>query len=85
MQQVGHLLARATHVKNAILLTYGAILFFLLTSVLIFLNVRSSAHVFSWWIQTSFILGLLVEFGAVLTLMIEVFLAFKVIKIEAGS
>ena len=83
-RQVSHLFARATHVKNAILLTYGAILFFLLTSVLIFLNVHG-AHAFFAWIQVCFVLGLILQFSAVFTLMIEVALAFKVIKIEAGS
>jgi hypothetical protein len=83
-RQVSHLLARATHVKNAILLTYAAVLFFLMTSVLIFLNVHG-AGAFSSWIQASFVLGLLLQFGAVLTLMIEAALAFKIIKIEAGS
>lgn len=82
--QVNHLFQRATHVKNAILLTYGAILFFVLTSVLIFLDVHGVGSLFKW-IQLSFVLGLLVEFSAVLTLMIEVALAFKVIKIEFRS
>ena len=82
-RQVSHLFARATHVKNGILLTYGAILCFLSTSMLIFLNMRA-AHDLSVWIQVSFVLGLLMEFAAALTLMIEVALAFKVIRIEAG-
>ena len=82
--QVKYLLSRATHVKNAVLLAYGAILSFLLTSLLIFLNGRGAAA-FSSCILASFVTGLVLEFVAVFIVMIEVALAFKVVKIEAGS
>jgi hypothetical protein len=83
-QQVGHLLDRATHVKNAILLTYGGILGFLMTSALIFLSARGWG-LSAIWIQASFILGMILEFAAAFTMMIEVALAFKVIRIESQS
>lgn len=84
VQQVAHLYSRVTHVKNAIILAYAAILSFILTSILIFLNMKG-AIVYTSWTLGAFILGLLLEFGSVLTLMVEVALAFKVLRIEARS
>ncbi len=83
-EQVAHLYSRVTHVKNAIILAYAAILSFILTSVLIFLNMKGAFTHTSLTLAT-FLLGLVLEFGSVLTLMVEVALAFKVLKIEARS
>ncbi len=82
--QVGHLYSRATHIKNAILFAYAAILSFILTSLLIFLNVKGAFTATSWTLGT-FVAGLIFEFVSVSTLMVEVALAFKVIRIEARS
>ena len=83
-QQVEHLLARATHVKNAILMTYGAIALFLLTSVLIFFNARG-AYSISPYVVAVFLAGLLLELVASLVMMREVALAFKIVHLESGS
>lgn len=83
-QQVAHLLARATHVKNAILMTYAAIALFLLTSVLIFFNARG-AFGLSTLVVGVFLLGLMLELLASVVMMREVGLAFKVVDLEARS
>ncbi len=84
VEQVAHLYSRVKHVKNAIILAYAAILSFILTSLLIFLSVKG-AFMYTSLILATFLLGLVMEFASVLTLMIEVALAFKVLKIEARS
>jgi hypothetical protein len=80
--QTAHLFRRATHVKNAILCAYGAIILFLCTSVLLFLNIRSVISL-SPWIVVTFMAGLLFELAAGVVMVIEVALAFEVIRIES--
>ena len=82
--QVGHLLRRATQVKNAILLAYAAILLFLATSVLIFVNIRSEASI-SFWVVFAFLAGLVLELIASIVMMVEVMLAFKVVRLESTN
>jgi hypothetical protein len=82
--QVAHLVRRAGHVKNVVLLTYGSIIFFILTSVAIYLGVYTSLPLFGWIIGF-FLIGLLLVLTAAITEIIEVALAFKVIELESRS
>lgn len=82
--QVEQLLRRATQVKNAILLAYAAISFFLVTSVLIFVNIRSEVSL-SFWIVFAFLAGLILELIASIVMMVEVNLAFKVVRLESTN
>lgn len=82
--QVAHLFRRATQVKNAILLAYAAILLFLVTSVLIFVNIRSETSL-SFWIVFAFLAGLVLELIASIVMMVEVNLAFKVVRLESTN
>ena len=82
--QTKHLLERAKHIKNAILLAYGAIISFLLSCVLIFLSARLPMPATVWVIST-FLLGLLLELAACIMMMVEVALAFRVVEIESRS
>lgn len=83
-KQADHLVKRATHVKNVILMTYLAIVCFLSTSLLIYLHVYGSSQLFPW-IIASFLAGLLLVFSCAILMMIEVALAFKVISLESKS
>ena len=82
--QVDHLLRRATHVKNVILMTYWAIVCFIMTSILIYLNVYTSFQLFPY-IIASFLAGLLLVLFCAILMMVEVALAFKVISLESKS
>jgi hypothetical protein len=82
--QVAHLLARATHVKNAILLTYVSIALFLLTSVFIFFKAHGELDL-SFWVLACFLSGLVLELVASVIMMVEVALAFRIVQMESGG
>ena len=82
--QIGHLVRRAAHVKNVVLLTYAAIVCFILTSVMIFLSVYTTHPLFSFIIGF-FLTGLLLILVASVTEIFEVTLAFKIIRLESKS
>lgn len=83
-EQVNHLAKRAGYVKNAILLTYCAIVCFLVTSVLIFLNIYVSFRLFLWVIDV-FILGLLLLLVSSYLMILETRILYKVITLERES
>lgn len=82
--QVKHLMERATHVRNAILFAYCAIVSFMLTSVLIFFNVYAG---FTLWdiIISVFHAGLLLVLGSAVFMIAETLLFYKVISLERNS
>ena len=84
LRQVGGLVSRATHVKNAIILTYGAILCFVATSILLFLNLYTFIQSFTPTIAC-FLIGLLLILISSLLMMVEVALAFRIVTLEYES
>ena len=82
--QVEHLTNRARHVKNVILATYAAIVSFLATSILIFLNVYANFELYPIIILV-FLVGLLLILIASIMEIIEANIAFTVIRIESHS
>ena len=97
MEQVRHLLARTRHVKNAIILQYAAISFFILTSLFLFWNVYSalSSEVsvqvsvlggfFSAIAALTFVIGLILIFLSSVLMMREAALAYHIVDLEAKS
>lgn len=83
-EQVHHLVDRATHVKNAILLTYSAIASFVATSVCLFLNVYTNFQLYPVIIGF-FLLGLILVLISSLLMIAEVELSYKVIRLEKRS
>ena len=83
-KQLSRLMKRATHVKNAILLTYSAILCFVLTSLLLFLNTYTALRVLSLTILF-FLTGLLLVLLSSIFMMIEVGIAFNILRLEKKS
>ena len=82
--QIHNLMRRASYVKNAIVLTYLAIVSFAGTSVLIFLNIYSLfqlTHLMIIW----FLLGLLLIFVSAILMILETNLFYKVISLERRS
>ena len=83
-EQVRQLMTRTRHVKNAILMQYVAITFFILTSLLLFMNVYTPFHLRTLLVA-SFIAGLcLILFSSVIMIG-EVALAYRIIDLEARS
>ena len=82
--QIASLVRRAWQVKNVILLTYAAIVCFVVTSVLIFLNVYFK-FVLYHVIVAVFIMGVLLLLAGAFLMMAEVALAFHIIKLESRS
>ena len=82
--QITHLVRRASHVKNVVLLSYAPIVCFVLTSVTIFLGVYTDYRLFPLIIGF-FLIGFLLILVAALTEMVEVALAFKVVDLESRS
>lgn len=81
-QQVNQLLRRAYYVKNAIVMTYLAILFFAGTSVLIFLDFYTD------WEKLTFIVftfGLLSLWVSAILMILETSLFYHIINIENKS
>ncbi len=82
--QVSNLMRRATYVKNAIVLTYGAILCFTMTSILIFSNIYSSFQPLHFTVSI-FLFGLLLIFASGVLMILEAALFYKIISLEAKS
>lgn len=82
--QLGRLKRRATHVKNAILLTYGAIVSFLATSVFLFLNIYMEAAL-SYLAISFFLTGLICVFAGSVLMIIEVTISFNILQLESKS
>ena len=80
--QVDHLIQRAAHVKNAILLMYVAIMCFVATSIFLFLNIYMHFQ-FSYLAIMFFLIGLVLVFVVSASIMIEVALSFKVLDLES--
>ncbi len=82
--QVEHLFRRASLVKNAILFTYGSIVFFTGTSVLILFSIYSSRllHVF---IIAAFAMGLFLLFMTAVIMLVEAGLFYHVLTLEKKS
>ena len=83
-EQVDRLAKRATHVKNAILLAYSAIICFIATSILLFFKIYTSLQL-SHLAIASFLLGLAFIFAASILMIVEVTLAFNIVRIEKES
>ena len=83
-QQIDHLMARARHVKNAILMAYAAIICFSVTSVLIFLNVYAAFQLYQTIIVV-FLAGLFMTLAGAACLIAETRLFYKVIALERKS
>ena len=82
--QVHNLMLRATYVKNAIVLTYCAILCFTGTSILIFSNIYSPAQLLHFTIAV-FLIGLVLVFASSVLMIMETALFYKVISLERKS
>ena len=81
-EQLDHLIQRATHVKNAILLTYIAIMCFVVTSIFLFLYIYTRFQSLHLTIAF-FLIGVLLVFVVSVFMMIEVALSFKVLDLES--
>jgi hypothetical protein len=82
--QVDHLYRRATFVKSAILLTYGSIVCFVITSILLFVSVHTTLHFFRLTMFL-FLTGLALILSTAIIMMVEITLAFKVVTLEKAS
>ena len=82
--QLGRLFKRATHVKNAIVLTYSAIICFLATSVFLFLNTYTEAQ-FSYLTISFFLAGLICVFASSILMIVEVVISFNILQLESKS
>lgn len=80
-EQIAHLTKRAYHVRNSVLLSYSAIILFIGTSLLMFLDrfVKISLHNL---IIVVFMIGLLMVLGVALSMIIETVYFYKIITIE---
>ena len=79
--QVDHLMKRASYVKNAILCTYGAIICFVSTSILIFCGSYSSIQI-KFWSTMIFFLGFLALITTSALLILETRLFYRVMVLE---
>ena len=83
-EQLNHLMKRATYVKNAILLTYSAILCFVSTSLLLFLNTYTALGLLNF-VMIFFLTGLLLVLVSSIFMLIEAGIAFNIMKLERKS
>lgn len=83
-EQLDHLMRRAAHVKRAILLAYAAIVCFMASSVLIFLNVYTAAAVGQGAILV-FLVGLACVLASAVVMMAETRLFYTVLTLERLS
>lgn len=84
VQQIHGLSQRVTHLKNAILLSYVAIVCFILTSILLFIKIYVGIETFAVTV-TFFLFGLLLILVDCVLMMIEISLAFHIVTIEQKS
>ena len=80
-EQVEQLMRRASHVKNAIISTYFAIICFVATSILLFLNAHTS-NGFHGLLIGVFLMGFLALVATCVLMVLETGLFFKVIAVE---
>ncbi len=83
-KQLPRLMRRARFVKNAILAAYAAILSFITTSILIFLNIYSQIKLTPATIA-SFLVGLALILASSVFMMIETAIAFHILRLEEKS
>ena len=83
-EQLPRIMKRATHVKNAVLLTYGAILCFIATSVFLFLNLYTDLELTHWTIGI-FMMGLLLVLVSAVFMIVETTIAFRILVLEGKS
>ena len=83
-KQISGLSRRVTYIKNAILLSYAAIVCFIVTSILLFVKIYAGVETLSLTV-TFFLLGLLLIFADCVLMMIEISLAFQIVAIEQKS
>ena len=81
VEQVDQLMKRASYVKNAILLTYIAIICFVSTSILIFLNVYVAFHL-NTAIAVMILAGFLALVATSIFMVLETLLFYRVIALE---
>ncbi len=82
--QLGNLMKRASHVKNAIILAYAAIICFTGTSILIFLNVYGAFGVHHLVIS-AFLLGLFSILISAVLIILETGLFYGTMALEKKS
>jgi len=83
-EQLPRLTRRATHVKNAIVLTYGAIISFVATSILLFLHPYTNAGLIH--ITLGFcLLGLLLILTSSFFMITEVLISYNILTLEQKS
>ena len=82
--QVQGLTKRATHMKNAIMLAYAAIMCFVVTSILLFLRLYTKIETLHLTL-VFFLLGLILLLVDSILLMAETFLAYQVVRLEKKS
>ena len=80
LHQMHNILKRATYAKNAIVLTYLAIICFTGTSVLIFINLYTVR--IDYWIIGVFLAGLVLILLSAVLMMIETAILYRVIMLE---
>ena len=80
-QQIDQLMRRASLVKNSILSTYVAIICFVGTSILIFLDVYASFRL-NYWVTAVFFAGFLALIITSTLMFMETVLFFRVIALE---
>ena len=81
VEQVDQLMKRASYVKNAILFTYIAIICFVSTSILIFLNVYVSFEL-KYGIAAMILAGFLALVVTSVFMILETLLFYRVIALE---
>ncbi len=83
-EQLARLMRRATHVKNAILFTYLAIISFLVTSFFLFWGI-STRYDFNYVTLTFFGIGLVLIFATCASIIAEVKISYRILTIEKKS
>ena len=82
--QIQRLMRRAAYVKNAIVLTYCAIICFTGTSILIFSNIYASFQLVDCTVAI-FLMGLVMIFASAILMILETTLFYQVISLEKES
>ncbi|MBI4372129.1 MAG: DUF2721 domain-containing protein [Candidatus Omnitrophica bacterium] len=83
-EQLVRLFKRAGYVKNAIVLTYAAIISFIATSVFLFVNNYTDSE-FIYLTLSCFLLGLTLVLLGSLLMLAEVSLSFHILQLERKS
>jgi len=83
-EQLTRLMRRATHVKNAILSTYLAMISFLATSFFLFWSTYARYN-FNYITLTFFGAGLILIVSAAISIIVEVTISYHILTIEKKS